>query len=131
MHALIEYSLVNSIALSIPKTGSSSSKCKKRRLDALPKAQSVLRATASSSQEKKVCNFNQMLTLPPCPPPIQLQCSHHIPQTLPNLSPSLINPVPSDIQNPPHQTAHDGMYKINAVREVRPKNLLPVHHNSE
>ncbi len=44
-------------------------------------------------------------------------------------SPSLTKPIPLAIQIPSHQTAHGEMYKENAVREVRLKNLLPIHRS--
>ncbi len=47
----LEDSLANSAASSIQKLVSVSNKCENRRLDALPKAQSVLRMTTSSPQE--------------------------------------------------------------------------------
>ncbi len=124
--------MANSAALSIQKMGCAN-KCKKRRLDAFPKAQSVLRTTTSTceksprSRPPPIGNFTLMLTLHPCPPTTLLHFPHHTPQTLPHPSPGLTNPVPSAIQNPPHQTAHSEMYKENAVIKVRPKNLLSIH----
>ncbi len=132
-------SLEISAASSIPKMVSSSNKCKKRRLDALSKAQSGLRTTTSCPQASRkktlrsqlppIGNFLLMLTLHPCPPTTLSQFPHHIPQTFPHPSPSLTNPVPSATQIPSHQTAHGGMYKENAVRKVRLKNLLPIYRS--
>ncbi len=120
--------MAKSAASSIPKMASASSKCKKRRLDALSTAQSVLRTTTSSPQasRKKPAKSPEVNLTPPCPPTTLSQFLHHIPQTLPHPSPSLTNPVPSATQIPSHQAANDGMYKVNAVREVRLKNLLPI-----
>ncbi len=57
----LDDSITNSAASSIPKTVAASNKCKKRRLDALSKAQSVLRATTSSPQasRKKTCEVSR------------------------------------------------------------------------
>ncbi len=115
----IEDSLEKNAASSNPKMVSSSSKCKKRRFDALSKN---LR-----SQPPPLGNFLLMLTLHLCPPTTLSQFPHPIPQTLPHPSPSPTNPIHLATQIPPQQTAHDGMYKENAVREVRLKNLLPIH----
>ncbi len=49
----LEDSMTNSTASSIPKMVSASNKCKKRRLDALPKAQSADNYVFSSSLQKK------------------------------------------------------------------------------
>ncbi len=79
------------------------------------------------SQPPPLGNFLLMLTLHSCPPTTLSQFPHPTPQTLPHPSPSLTNPIPLATQIPPHQTAHGGMYKESAVREVRLKNFLPIH----